>query len=157
MTTDGEDLARAHRISERIGPGSVSVARTGDRTFEGLNERGATIRIGHAEAEGHFTPGELLKLALAACAGMSADRVISRRLGEDVAYTVWAHGTSEPDNRYDRIVEELLLPLAGLDADERAKLERLIDASIDRSCTVARSVEHDIDLERQIVDVDVDG
>ncbi|MCP2371118.1 putative OsmC-like protein [Agromyces terreus] len=154
MSNDGDDTARTHAVSERIGPGSVSVARTGDRTFEGLNERGATIRIGHAEAEGHFTPGELLKLALAACAGMSADRVIARRLGEDVSYTVWAHGTSEPDNRYDRVVEELLLPLGELDADERAKLERLIDASIERSCTVARSVEQDIDLEREIVDLD---
>ena len=35
----------AHRISDRIGPGSVSVVRTGDRTFEGLNERGSVIRI----------------------------------------------------------------------------------------------------------------
>ncbi|GAA1844243.1 OsmC family protein [Agromyces salentinus] len=154
MATDEEDLTPAHRISDRIGPGSVSVVRTGDRTFEGLNERGSVIRIGHVEAEGHFTPGELLKLALAACAGMSADRVIARRLGADVEYTVWAHGTSEPDNRYDRIVEELLLPLGTLDADERAKLEHLIDASIDRSCTVARSVEADIDLERVIVDTD---
>src|SRR6188508_3503851 len=36
----------AHQVSERIGPGSVSVTRTGSRTYEGLNERGATVRIG---------------------------------------------------------------------------------------------------------------
>ena len=36
----------AHRVSERIGPGSVSVTRTGTRTFEGMNERGSTVRIG---------------------------------------------------------------------------------------------------------------
>jgi uncharacterized OsmC-like protein len=154
MTTDEDDLTRAHAVSDRIGPGSVSVARTGDRTFEGMNERGATIRIGHEEAEGHFTPGELLKLALAACAGMSADRVIARRLGADVSYTVWAHGTSQPDNRYDRIVEELLLPLGDLEEAQRATLERLVDAAIERSCTVARSVEDDIELVREIVDLD---
>ena len=60
----------AHQVSERIGPGSVSVTRTGTRTYEGLNERGATVRIGGPELEGeHFTPGELLKLALIGCAG----------------------------------------------------------------------------------------
>ncbi len=48
----------AHQVSERIGPGSVSVTRTGSRTYEGLNERGATVRIGGSELEGeHFTPG----------------------------------------------------------------------------------------------------
>ena len=60
----------AHQVSERIGPGSVSVTRTGGRTYEGLNERGATVRIGGSELEGeHFTPGELLKIALIGCAG----------------------------------------------------------------------------------------
>ena len=43
----------AHRVSERIGPGSVSVTRTGSRTYEGMNERGSTVRIGPPDAEGH--------------------------------------------------------------------------------------------------------
>ena len=41
----------AHRVSERIGPGSVSVVRTGARTYEGLNERGTTVRIGPSRPE----------------------------------------------------------------------------------------------------------
>lgn len=144
----------AHRVSGRIAHGSVSAARTGDRTFQGLNESGATVRIGPVGTPGHFSPGELLKLALAACNGMSADHVIARRLGDDVEYTVWAHGTSEPDNRYDRIDEEMILPLGGLDEAERAKLLQLIEKSIERSCTVARSVGDDIDLELSVVDAD---
>ncbi|MBM7829600.1 putative OsmC-like protein [Agromyces cerinus] len=136
----------AHQVSDRIGPGSVSVTRTGPRTFEGMNERGSTVRIGPEEAEGHFTPGELLKLALAGCAGMSADRVTARRLGEDFAMTVWAHGTSGPDNRYSRVDEELLLDLSSLDEAERAKLIELMVKSIDKACTVARSVHGSIEL-----------
>ena len=138
----------AHQVSERIGPGSVSVTRTGSRTYEGLNERGATVRIGGSELEGeHFTPGELLKIALIGCAGLSTDRVAARRLGDDYAITIWAHGVSDPDqNRYLRIEEELLVDLGGLDPSDRTKLIDIMERAIERGCTVARSVEDSIDL-----------
>ena len=133
----------AHEVSSRIGPGSVSVARTGSRTYEGMNERGSTMLIGPREAEGHFTPGELLKLALAGCAGMSADGVAAVRLGDDFEMTVWAHGTSNDENRYTRVDEELLVDLSVLDDAER--IEIMVKA-IDRRCTVARSVHGCIEL-----------
>lgn len=141
----------AHRVSERIGPGSVSVTRTGARTYEGMNERGSTVPIGPADAEGHFTPGELLKLALIACAGMSSDRVAARRLGDDYAITIWAHGRSDHDeNRYRRIDEELLVDLSGLEPDERTKLVAIMEKAIERGCTVARSIEGSVELRTTI-------
>jgi uncharacterized OsmC-like protein len=142
----------AHQVSERIGPGSVSVTRTGSRTYEGLNERGATVRIGGSELEGeHFTPGELLKIALIGCAGLSTDRVAARRLGDDYAITIWAHGVSDPDtNRYTRIEEELLVDLGGLDPSDRTKLIDIMERAIERGCTVARSVEDSIELDTTI-------
>ncbi|RXZ69950.1 OsmC family protein [Agromyces albus] len=141
----------AHQVSAHIGPGSVSVTRTGTRTYEGMNERGSTVRIGPVDAEGHFTPGELLKLALVGCAGMSSDRVAARRLGEDYAITIWAHGTSDPkENRYLRIDEELLVDLSGLDDSERSTLIDIMSKAIERACTVARSVHDSIDLETTI-------
>ncbi len=140
----------AHEVSSRIGPGSVSVARTGTRTYEGMNERGSTVLIGPREAEGHFTPGELLKLALVGCAGMSADQVAARRLGDDFEMTVWAHGTSNDENRYTRVDEEFLVDLSMLDEVERAKVIEIMVKAIDRGCTVARSVHESIDLETTI-------
>jgi uncharacterized OsmC-like protein len=142
----------AHRVSERIGPGSVSVTRTGSRTYEGLNERGATVRIGGSELEGeHFTPGELLKIALIGCAGLSTDRVAARRLGDDYAITIWAHGVSDPEeNRYTRIEEELLVDLGRLDPSDRTKLIDIMERAIERGCTVARSVEDSIELDTTI-------
>ena len=142
----------AHQVSERIGPGSVSVTRTGGRTYEGLNERGATVRIGGSELEGeHFTPGELLKIALIGCAGLSTDRVAARRLGDDYAITIWAHGVSDPEqNRYTRIEEELLVDLGGLEPDDRTKLIDIMERAIERGCTVARSVEDSIELDTTI-------
>ncbi|MFF2387764.1 OsmC family protein [Agromyces sp. NPDC058104] len=142
----------AHQVSERIGRGSVSVTRTGPRRYEGLNERGATVRIGGDELEGeHFSPGELLKLALIGCAGLSTDRVAARRLGDDYAITIWAHGMSDPEtNRYTRVEEELLVDLGGLEASDRTKLIEIMARAIERGCTVARSVEGSIDLDTTI-------
>ncbi|WP_448810960.1 OsmC family protein [Agromyces bauzanensis] len=146
-TADRPGHEHAHQVSERIGPGSVSVVRTGARTYEGLNERGSTVRIGPADAEDCFTPGELLKLALIGCAGMSADRVTARRLGDDFAVTIWAHGRSDHDeNRYRRIEEEVLVDLSGLEPGERAVLIDVMEKAIERGCTVARSVEGSIEL-----------
>ncbi|WP_448005870.1 OsmC family protein [Agromyces bauzanensis] len=153
---DEKPVERAHRVSERIGPGSVSVVRTGTRTYEGLNERGSIVRIGPADAEGCFTPGELFKLALIGCAGMSADRAAARRLGDDFEMTVWAHGRSDRDeNRYSRIDEEVLIDLSGLEPDERATLIDLMDKAIRRGCTVARSVETGTELHTVIDGVEV--
>src|SRR4051812_761398 len=121
----------------RVAPGSVSATRVGDRTFEGRNERGATVLIGPASVDGAFTPGELLKAALAGCAGMSADRVLSRRLGADFAATYWSHGHSHDDNRYDSIDEEIVIDqLDTLSPEEQEKILHLVVRTIEVACTV---------------------
>ncbi|MRG61328.1 OsmC family peroxiredoxin [Agromyces sp. CFH 90414] len=144
----------AHRVSDRIGSGSVSVTRVAPRVYQGMNERGATVRIGGSELEGeHFTPGELLKLALIACTGLSADIVTARRLGDDFDVTIWAHGRSDAEtNRYYRIEEEVLLDLASLGADERERLVQTITRAVDRGCTVARSIGDSVDLALEVRD-----
>lgn len=133
---------------DRVAPGSVSATRIGTRTFVGHNARGAAVRIGPVEVADAFTPGELLKLALTACAGMSADQVIARRLGDDFEATYWAHGVSaERENRYHAVDEEAVIPgFDTLDAAEQQKLLGLIARAIDRGCTVGRSVRDSIDV-----------
>ena len=135
------------RPSDNIGPGSVSATRTGTRTYIGRNGRGSEVLVGPVEAEGHFTPGELLKIALAGCAGMSADRVISRRLGDDFQTTVWAHGVSDPaEERYRTVDEEILLELDGLTDAEIETLRTIIGKAIDKACTVGRSVKASVEV-----------
>lgn len=137
--------------AERTGPGSVSATRTGTRTFEGRNARGATVKIGPADAPGHFTPGELLKIALAGCVGMSADTVIARRLGDEFESVVWAHGTSDEDEKlYAAIDKEMLLDLDGLDETDRKKLALIVGKAVERSCTVSRSLEGSIHLTKTV-------
>ena len=55
------------------------VERTGTRRYTGRSSRGAEVLIGSVDVEGVFTPGELLKIALAACSGMSSDQPLARR------------------------------------------------------------------------------
>ena len=157
-TTD-QGTEHPHAVSERIGPGSVSVTRVAPRRYEGLNERGATVQIGGAELEGeHFTPGELLKLALAGCVALSVDRVTARRLGDDYAMTVWAHGRSDGEsNRYQQIAEEVLVDLSMLEPDDRAKLVGIMARAIEKGCTVGRSVEGAIDVDTEIDGTHVDA
>ncbi|TFB65703.1 OsmC family protein [Cryobacterium sp. Hz9] len=131
----------------RVGPGSVSVSHTGARSFAGQNERGDTVRIGSVEVPEHFTPGALFKLALAGCAGMSSDRVIARRLGENFAEMIWAHDTSdEKEDRYFAADEEIVLYLDALSVAERNKLMTIIRKSIDSSCTISRSVRDSVEF-----------
>ncbi len=130
------------RGGERVGPGSVSAARTGTRTYLGRNDRGDEVRIGPADVRGHFTPGELFKLALAGCSGMSADRVLARRLGDDVELTVWAHGTSDPATEsYPAVDEELVLDRSSLGDDEAERLVAIMARAIAAGCTIARTVD----------------
>ena len=42
------------------------VQRTGPRRYTGHSSRGAQVLIGSEDVDGVFTPGELLKIALAA-------------------------------------------------------------------------------------------
>lgn len=135
---------------EGFGPGSVWADRTGHRTLVGRNQRGVEIPIGHGEGE--INPGELLKLALIGCAGMSSDINLARRLGEDFEMRLWAHGTSdEEDNRYHRIAEEVQLPLDGLTAEEIATVVTVFERAVAAGCTVERTVVPGVEVTHTVL------
>lgn len=126
-------------LPEDVGPGSVWADRTGPRTLMGRNQRGVEIPVGHGEGE--INPGELLKLALIGCAGMSSDVNLARRLGDDFDMRLWAHGTSdEQQNRYLTIAEEVQLPLEGLTEKEVAAVVTVFRRAVAAGCTVERTV-----------------
>ncbi len=127
--------------------------RVGTRCYTGHNSRGAVVPMGPAQAGAVFTPGELLKIALAGCAGMSADTAIARRLGPDVDITVHVAGIKNPnDERYPALHEELVVDLSGLDAAERERVETVVRRAIARNCTVGRTLERGADVELGLVD-----
>jgi len=117
------------------------VERTGTRTYTGRSSRGAQVQIGPVEAGAVFTPGELLKIALAGCTGMSADAPLARRLGDDVPVVVRVSGQSDPaDERYREISEQLVVDLSALDEATRLRLLTVVERAIDANCTVSRTL-----------------
>jgi uncharacterized OsmC-like protein len=150
MTTDHETVTETVVVApadpetpSAIGttPAALWVERTGTRTYTGRSSRGAEVLIGPVEAGAVFTPGELLKIALAGCSGMTADAALARRLGDDVAVTVRVSGQSDPvQDRYEHLREELVVDLSGLDDATRARLLTVVTRAIDQHCTVARTL-----------------
>ena len=99
------------------------VERTGVRRYTGRSSRGAEVLVGSEDVEGVFTPGELLKIALAACSGMSSDHPLRSRLGDDYETTIRVSGAADREQeRYPLIEENLEVDLSGLSEDEAKKL-----------------------------------
>jgi uncharacterized OsmC-like protein len=131
-------------------PRPVSVRRTGTGAFRGTNSRGASVEIG--DGEGQFRPGELLKLALAGCAAMSAEFTLSRRLGEDYGSEIVVAGaTDRAENRYPRLAEEIRLDLTGLTEAEQERMRRLVRRVVAQACTVERSVTTGVQVDHDLV------
>jgi uncharacterized OsmC-like protein len=127
------------------------VERTGTRRYVGHSSRGARVEVGSVDVEGVFTPGELLKIALAACTGMSSDATLARRLGDDYRATVRVSGDADRENEvYPRLQESLELDLSGLDAAALDRLLTVVRRSVDASCTVGRTLKAGTTVELDI-------
>ncbi len=124
------------------GPTDLWVERTGIRRYTGRSSRGAEVLIGSETDEGVFTPGELLKIALAGCSGLSSDQPLRRRLGDDYRAVIRVSGPADRDEeRYPRLAERLEVDLSGLDAEERERLLVVVRRAIDSVCTVGRTLK----------------
>ena len=113
--------------------------RTGVRQYVARNARGAEVLVG--DGPGRFTPGDLLKLALAGCNAMSSDARFAAVLGEDFAQI--AGVSAEYDEAADRFTSmevELLQDLSSLSEEETANLLRRAGSAIERNCTISHSI-----------------
>jgi uncharacterized OsmC-like protein len=118
------------------------VERTGTRRYTGHSSRGAQVLVGSEDVDGVFTPGELMKIALAACSGMSSDQPLARRLGDDYQAVVKVSGAADRDQeRYPLLEERLELDLSGLTADEKERLLVVVNRAVDLVCTVGRTLK----------------
>ncbi len=131
----------------------LRVERTGTRRYTGRSSRGAEVLIGSEDVPGVFTPGELLKIALAGCTAMSSDKPLSRRLGDDYDATVRVSGDADRDNEWYPVLSEVLeLDLSELTPDAQERLLVVVERAVDRVCTVGRTVKRgaEVDLEIQV-------
>lgn len=134
------------------------VERTGIRRYTGRSERGAQVLIGSVTDEGVFTPGELLKIALAGCAGLSSDQPLRRRLGDDYPAVIRVSGDADRDEeRYPLLTEKLEIDLSGLSAQDRERLLLVVTRAVDQVCTVGRTLKSGTEVSFEIVETDTGG
>jgi uncharacterized OsmC-like protein len=95
-----------------------------------------------------------MKIALAACSGMSSDSPLARRLGDDYQATVRVSGDADREQEVYPLLEEALeVDLSGLDDAEKARVLTVVERAIDQVCTVGRTLKSGTKISFQVVDV----
>ncbi|MFE0024298.1 OsmC family protein [Amycolatopsis sp. NPDC059021] len=124
---------------------ALEVQREGKHVFVGRNERGADVRLGRKGQEGVFSPAELLQIAAAGCAAVTAEELITRRVGEDSKFRVGVTADRREDAwELDAVHVAFDVDVAALDADQREALAGAVDRAIERLCTVSRTLKKGI-------------
>lgn len=119
----------------------LRLVREGARLYTASNGQ-VTIRVGDKRLHSDvFNPGELLKLALAGCAALSADSTLAHRLGDDVAISADVESTfDDTRNAFSAIAVRIVASMSELDPEQREDLLARVNRAIDRYCTVAHTV-----------------
>jgi len=131
---------------------SWEATHIGNQTWIGRAPNGSTVAMAPAEAgvAGSFTPGDLLKLALAGCVGMSGEGPASRRLGPDFSATIVVEGTPHAtEDRYEAFTETILLNTATLTRAERDGLVAAMTRVIQRSCTIGLTLQGQVTIDTE--------
>lgn len=118
------------------------VESNGDGTWQAHSDTGATLKIGHGP--GMFNPGDLLKVALAACGGLSSQDAVSRTLGQQPGTRIDVTGDyDETNDRYNSFAETVTLDgsRASTPMDEKTaqKFADRVNRHIAKDCTVAHT------------------
>jgi uncharacterized OsmC-like protein len=130
------------------------VERTAVRRYTGHSSRGAQVLVGSEDVDGVFTPGELMKIALAACSGMSSDHPLAHRLGEDYQATIRVSGDADREQeRYPLLQETLEIDLSSLSGDEKTRVLTVVERAVDQACTVGRTLKSGTTVTFAIADV----
>lgn len=118
---------------------SLWLERVGKGSYIGHSSDGPTVKIGHEADE--FTPGDLLKLALAGCNATSSDARFAAVLGDDYKSTIGVSGNYDAEsNRFTHMDVEIVTDLSNLNDEELATLERRVRAAIERRCTISHTL-----------------
>lgn len=142
-------------VGQNVPMTKLWVERTATRRYTGRSSRGAQVLVGSVDVDGVFTPGELLKIALAACSGMSSDAPLARRLGDDYPVTIEVAGPADRDQeRYPLLEETLVLDLSGLDEAEKQRLLTVVHRAVDQVCTVGRTLKAGTEVRFEVKDKD---
>jgi putative redox protein len=122
---------------------SVELTRIGEGRYKATNVRGGVLPIGSG-ADPDFTPVELLLAAIAGCSAIDVDLITGKR-AQATSFDVHAQGDKIRDDQGNRmtglqVVFDLTFPDGDAGDAARNVLQRAIEQSRDRLCTVSRTV-----------------
>ena len=129
---------------------SVRMAWTGEGlAFRGGPEGGVEIGVDSAGAEGQ-SPMQLLLMSLCGCMAIDVLMILQKSRVPVEGLEVEAVGVRAETvpKRYRSL--ELVYHVRGPSEDDQAKLERAIDLSRDRYCSVLHTLDPEIDLEIRV-------
>jgi uncharacterized OsmC-like protein len=124
---------------------SVDITRKGLGVYTATNRHGVTLEFGTDNTQ-RFSAVELLLAAIAGCSGTDVDFITSKR-AEPASFDVHISGEKVRDENGKNHVADLSLTFditfpPGAEGDAaRGVLERAVNQSHDRLCSVSRTVE----------------
>lgn len=113
------------------------VERNKDGSWDAFSDDGAHIKFG--KGRGVFTPGDLMKIALAGCAALSSQFAIEHTLGDGKGARIVVDGTYDADsNAYINFNEQVVVDAtdAKLSEEDADKLKERVTRHIEKGCTV---------------------
>ncbi|AIZ15940.1 OsmC family protein [Bifidobacterium pseudolongum] len=127
------------------------VERNKDGSWDAFSDDGAHLKFG--KGKGQFTPGDLMKIALAACAALSSRMAVENAVGEGKGAKIIVDGTYDADNdSYINFNEQVVIDAsdANLTDDEVEKLKKRTKAHIEKGCTVMHTYEQETPVRMDI-------
>jgi len=136
---------------------SVELSRIGEGRYKASNGRGGVLPIGSGD-DPDFTPVELLLAAIAGCSAIDVDLITGKR-AQAMSFRVHAAGDKVRDEGGNHLTNiqvafDIEFPEGENGDAARAVLQRSIEQSRDRLCTVSRTVALPIPVEMFRVDAD---
>lgn len=113
------------------------VERNKDGSWDAFSDDGAHIKFG--KGRGVFTPGDLMKIALAGCAALSSQFAIEHTLGDGKGAKIVVDGTYDADSdAYINFNEQVVVDAtdAKLSEEDANNLKERVTRHIEKGCTV---------------------
>ena len=113
------------------------VERNKDGSWDAFSDDGAHIKFG--KGRGVFTPGDLMKIALAGCAALSSQFAIEHTLGDGKGAKIVVDGTYDADSdAYINFNEQVVVDAtdAKLSQEDAHKLKERVTRHSEKGCTV---------------------
>lgn len=113
------------------------VERNKDGSWDAFSDDVAHIKFG--KGRGVFTPGDLMKIALAGCAALSSQFAIEHTLGDGKGARIVVDGTYDADSdAYINFNEQVVVDAtdAKLSEEDANKLKERVTRHIEKGCTV---------------------